>query len=335
MPTHPLTTTVDEVLGRLIARLDHRWKQQASELPSTALSYGFLASCSVEPAVVWEVLTDISEFNDIANLRDVPLDLELADYDLVITENWDNDTKLWWLKLHLMLYSSAGLIPEIKFLLAFLFWGKQYTGEWNPADVYAWLKQYAAQIEVVNNYCPICMYYEPAFYTINFPVAWLSNIAAEDYMRWDPNDDDELHEAPSNGWGTGRWYEGEQDWAATTLTFLRRATAAGVRFNALGTQGFQWDPAGDDELHETEEHGWDTGRWNGAIEELLREYSLLPEYQAWFHVCQKSEDEFPWESIADLPPQQPFQWDPTLDDELHRSMTRGWGFGAWVENDED
>jgi hypothetical protein len=127
----------------------------------------------------------------------------------------------------------------------------------------------------------------------------------------------------------------EADNALALMRFLRRATVAGVRINALGTSGFRFDPVGDGETHESATQGWATGRWNGPVSALVSGLGLLPEEVACFHFCAPRVEA--WEVSADFGEFEPqgfmFDPDPDVSGVPHRSPLHGWGVSVFVEEE--
>ncbi len=314
----PQQSTINETLDRIIARLDHRWKRDGI-LPEGANTRAFLSAQAVSLAELWEILSDLRSLNDLEALQGYPLDLEAADLRLVRRHGWTDADLLWWIKLHLMLYVSNGTVPEIKRLVS-------YYLRRNLTD--------AHHIKIYQGKCGICQYEEPAFYTLEFPFAWLQE--DDHWLRFDPDDEkDQYNKTTIGGWDNAMWGDEPEEKTLKFLRFLSRATAAGVRINALGYGGLQFDP--DDESEEPGEstmHGWDVSVWNGAAVEVVEDYGITQIELDRYHACVPRETD--WQSIT--PPMEGYEpqgllFDSEDDDEIHRSIINGWDVAVWLDKD--
>lgn len=316
MSVTPQQTTVDEVLDRIVARLDHRWKRDG-ELPAGANTRTFLAAVSYSLAEAWEVLSDIRTLNDLDAVTGYPLDLEAADLKLLRRHGWADADLLWWIKLHLMLYVSSGTVPDIKRLVS-------YYLRRNVED--------ASGLQIFQGYCPICLYEEPAFYTIRFPFQWLQD--EDHWFRYDPDDTAGYNETALGGWDNGIWGNEPEEKILKLLRFLSRATSAGVRINAICYGGLMFDPEDDDVYNASAEHGWadDTGIavWNGAVVEAVLDYGLEQVELDRYHVCK----ELPVDWMNEIPVSPEWQpqglmFDPDDDDEVRNTFLYGWDVSVW------
>ncbi len=318
MPVIPQEATVDEVLDRIVARLDHRWKREG-ELPKEANSRLFLRAQAYSIAELWELLSDIRTLNDLDKVTGQPLDLEAADLRLLRRHGWADEDLLWWIKLHLMLYVSNGTVPEIKRLVS-------YYLRRNIED--------ANQITYTQGMCPICRYEEPAFYSLRFPLAWLQE--EDHWFKFDPDDESETYtETLVGGWDNSVWGNEPEEKVLKLLRFLSRATAAGVRINALGYGGLMFDPDDNNDYHASEEHGWDTSVWNGAVVEVVEDYGITQIELDRYHVCAPGATD--WQVIT--PPMEGYEpqglmFDPEDDDEIRRTVVHGWDVAIWLDDDE-
>lgn len=312
----PQQDTVDEVLDRLIARLDHRWKLDG-ELPAGAHSRMLLKAQAYSIAELWEVLADVRTLNDLDKVTGQPLDLEAADLRLLRRHGWDDADLLWWIKLHLMLFVSGGTVPDIKRLVS-------YYLRRNIED--------ANQVTYFQGVCPICHYEEPAFYSLRFPLAWLQE--ENHWFRFDPNDGDGYNAAEIGGWDNGVWGNEPEEKVLKLLRFLSRATAAGVRINALGYGGLMFDPDDGDDYHASEEHGWDTSVWNGAVVEVVEDYGISQLELARYHSCVPGAKDWQDET-AQMEGYEPqgFMFDPDDDDEIRHTFVHGWDVAVWVDEE--
>lgn len=315
-----ITNVVRGVLNRLIARLDHRWKRPDGTLPETANTYAWLNAVAGPLAEMWAVLHDIALSNDIDKCYGRILDLEAQDRGLARKPGWDDETLRWWIRLHDLLYVSNGTPPELKFL-------SSYFLRRNLED--------AKYLYFYNNECPICGYKEPAFYTLEFPWQWLWSDPA--WFKWDPSD--EGQPTAGFGWDQAVWGDEPEEKVLNYLRFLVRATAAGVRINAVIYGGLMFDPDDSDELHPSTWHGWaaddargdvEAGVWNGATGDMLVDYGLPEEEIAQFHVCVPTYG-LHWDATATYTerPPEPLVFDPVDDDELRWDWRQTWDVGYW------
>ena len=317
MPVLPQQATVDEVLERLVTRLDHRWKLDGA-LPATANSRLFLGAQAYSLAELWELLADVRTLNDLDQVTGRPLDLEAADLRLLRRHGWADADLLWWIKLHLMLFVSSGTVPEIKRLVS-------YFLRRNIED--------ANQITFFQGICPICRYEEPAFYTLRFPLGWLQD--DDHWFRYDPSDGDEITSTELGGWDNGMWGNEPEEKVLKLLRFLSRATAAGVRINAIGYGGLQFDPDDEsDEYNASEEHGWDTSTWNGAVVEVVEDYGITVIELARYHACVPGATDWQNET-AQMEGYEPqgLAFDDEDDDVIRPSFVYGWDVAVWVDDD--
>lgn len=311
----PLPGTISEVMQRLIRRLDHRWKKDG-ELPEEAETYTFLHPQATQAAEIWELVSDLRSLNDIELISGVPLDFEAADLGLVRLPGWSDEDLRWWIKLHWMLYVSGGTIPQIKQLVSYLL--RRNTDDANQL--------------FVHTSCSVCLYKEPAFYTIQFPVSWL--VERSGYFVWDADVGNELTITSSGGWDNGLWGDEPEESILYLLRFLSKATIAGVRINAECYGGLMFDPDDEgDSSGKSEAHGWDSSQWNGAIVEAVQAYGISQLELDKYHVCVPGATD--WENL--VVPDPAFKprgllFDPSDSDDYHRSIIYGWDYAAWLDS---